>query len=109
MWGIPEGGLTESISEPLMNLSGHQKKVALVKFHPTASNVLGSVSGEGMVKVWDIEKGSEMVTCSAHDQLVQDFVWDTNGNSYLTTCKDKALRIIDARTGAVAQVSLFVC
>ncbi|KAK7242095.1 coronin, actin binding protein [Aureococcus anophagefferens] len=35
-------------------------KVTLLRFHPTANNVLGSVSGDFSVKVWDIEKGCEM-------------------------------------------------
>lgn len=107
MWGIPEGGLTENLSEPLQDLHGHERKVTLVRFHPTASNVLGSVSGDNNIKLWDIEKGSAINTCTVHEQLIQDIVWDYRGNHYATTCKDKILRIIDARNGIVAHVRTY--
>ena len=54
MWGIPPDGLTETITEPLVDLHGHGRKVTLLRFHPTANNVFGSVSGDFSVKVWDI-------------------------------------------------------
>ncbi len=44
LWEIPEDGLTKVINTPLTTLSGHSKKVMLIKFHPTASNVIVSVS-----------------------------------------------------------------
>lgn len=105
MWGIPEGGLTENISDPLGDLRGHERKVTLLRFNPTAANVLGSVSFDNAVKLWDIERGMELVNITSHEQLVQDIVWDYRGNYMATTSKDKVLRIIDARGGAVALVS----
>lgn len=57
------------------------------------------------VKLWDIEAGMNINTLAAHDQLIQDIVWDYWGNNYATSCKDKSLRIIDARSPQVAQVS----
>lgn len=66
------------------------------------------------VKLWDIEAGMNINTLSAHDMLIQDIVWDYYGNNYATSCKDKSLRIIDARSPQVAQASavvlfFFVC
>ena len=43
VWKVPEGGLTECISEPLCTLSGHQRKVAVVRFNPCADNVLATL------------------------------------------------------------------
>lgn len=107
IWGIPEGGLTTTITDPLVDLAGHSKKVTLLRFHPTANNVLASVGADYTVKLWDIEKGGEMITCEGvHDQLIQDVVWDYIGSTYATSCKDKHIRIIDARSNAVAGVSL---
>lgn len=40
VWGIPEEGFAETETEALINLSGHGRKVTLLRFHPTASNVL---------------------------------------------------------------------
>jgi len=86
----------------LIDLRAHERKVTLVKFHPTAANVLASVSADGMVKLWDVEGGREGGSCDVHQQLVQDVQWDWRGETFATTSKDKILRVIDGRTGAVA-------
>jgi coronin-1B/1C/6 len=102
IWSIPEGGPTSNVSDPLVDLHGHQRKVTLLRFHPTASNVLASTSGDQSVKLWDIEKGREMNTLSdGHTDLIQDIVWDYNGSNYITSSKDKHVRICDARTAKV--------
>ena len=107
VWGIPEGGLTANINEPLVDLHGHGRKVTLLRFHPSASNVLASTSADQTVKLWDIEKGSEICSLNdAHEQLIQDIVWDYTGTTYTTSSKDKHVRIIDARTSTIATTIL---
>lgn len=104
IWGIPEGGFTESADEPLVDLHGHGRKVTLVKFHPTANNVLGSTSSDFTVRLWDIQTAKEMVRMDSDEEhLIQDFAWSHTGSSLATSCKDKCLRIYDARAGTVAQ------
>lgn len=100
--------MTSNLTDPLVDLAGHNKKVTLLRFHPTANNVLASVGADYSVKLWDIEKGGEMITNdSVHEQLIQDIVWDYMGSTYATSCKDKNIRIIDARSNAVAGVSAY--
>ena len=53
IWGIPADGLTETLTEPLVDLHGHGRKVTLLRFHPTANNVLASVSADMAVKARD--------------------------------------------------------
>uniref|UniRef100_A0A6U0GPC1 Coronin n=1 Tax=Helicotheca tamesis TaxID=374047 RepID=A0A6U0GPC1_9STRA len=111
LWSIPEnweptdeGGNAkagERLSESLTDLVGHRKKVTLLKFHPTASNVLASTSSDHTVKVWDIEKGEAISTFDEMGDLTQDIVWDVRGDNYATSCKDKIVRIMDARTGTI--------
>lgn len=102
VWSIPEGGPTENITTPVVDLHGHSRKVTLLSFNPTAGNVLLSTSADNTVKLWDIQRQMEMNTFNDHDQLVQDIAWDYRGNQYLTTNKDKKLRIVDARTATLA-------
>lgn len=40
VWGIPEDGFKETETEALITLQGHGRKVTLLRFHPTANNVL---------------------------------------------------------------------
>ena len=107
IWGIPEGGLTTNINDPLVDLHGHGRKVTLLRFHPTAGNVLASTSADQTVKLWDIEQGCEICSLNdAHEQLIQDIVWDHTGTTYTTSSKDKHVRIMDARTSTVATTIL---
>mmetsp|Transcript_4244 Transcript_4244/g.6539 ORF Transcript_4244/g.6539 Transcript_4244/m.6539 type:complete len:441 (-) Transcript_4244:190-1512(-) len=102
VWGIPEGGLTSNLVDPLVDLHGHSRKVTLLRFHPTASNVLASVSSDQTVKLWDIEKGAEMNSLNdVHPQLIQDIVWDYCGETYATSSKDKNVRMVDPRSASV--------
>lgn len=40
VWQIPENGLAAPLSEPVVVLEGHSKRVGIVSWHPTARNVL---------------------------------------------------------------------
>jgi coronin-1B/1C/6 len=102
IWGIPEGGLKESVSEPLVTLDGHQKKVGLVQFHPTANNVLATACVGPLVKLWDIEKGACRSTIEGHKDTIQGLSFNRDGSQFVTTCKDKKLRIYDPRTNTAA-------
>lgn len=101
VWNIPEGGLKTSITKPLVDLQGHNKKVTLLRAHPTAENILASVSGDHSVKLWDIGSSSEINTLSEHRDIIQDIVWDYDGTQYATSCKDKSIRFVDARSAQI--------
>lgn len=103
IWGIPEGGLTENMDEPLQVLKGHKRKVGTVNFHPTANNIVATTSTDFTVKIWDVEKGDAIFTTSeGHSDLIQSAAWNTNGSQMVTTCKDKKIRVLDPRQQAVA-------
>lgn len=40
LWQIPEGGLKENLTDPVVDLGSHQRRVTLLVWHPTAMNVL---------------------------------------------------------------------
>jgi len=109
LWSIPddweptdEKGLAKAgnnLTESLVDLTGHKKKVTLLRFHPTAANVLASASADYTVKTWDVEKNEVISSFDDCNDLVQDIVWNYNGDRYATSCKDKIVRMMDARTG----------
>lgn len=117
LWSIPddweptdEKGLARpssdsNLNESIVDLEGHRKKVTLLRFHPTANNVLASTSADYTVKVWDVEKAEEIITHDGFgDHLIQDIVWDIRGEVCATSCKDKKVRFIDPRTGEIANI-----
>ena len=40
VWQIPDGGLRRNLVEPVVDLTGHQRRVGLIQWHPTAQNVI---------------------------------------------------------------------
>jgi coronin-1B/1C/6 len=107
IWGIPddweptdERGFAKpgkDLNESLTDLVGHRKKVTLLRYNPTASNILLSASADHSIKTWDIEKGEAVVSFDAMPDLIQDILWDIRGDSYIASCKDKAIRLFDGR------------
>jgi len=96
VWALPKDGIKEGIKDATVTLSGHDKKVGIVKFHPTASNVLASVSADNLIKVWDIESGKEKLS-NEQKNTPHSIDFNMNGSVLATTCKDKFLRLVDLR------------
>jgi coronin-1B/1C/6 len=103
IWGIPEGGLTKTVTEPLQTLHGHKRKVGSANFNPVANNVLATSSTDFTVKLWDIEQGKTMKTVEGHADIIQSIDWNYNGSQIATTSKDKKARVFDPRTETIAQ------
>lgn len=98
VWGIPPEGLTTSISDALVNLVGHDKKVTCVLHHPTAEFVLATGSADRTAKIWNVNEQTE-VSSIEHEEVLQGMAWDSTGEMLATTARDKKLRLIDPRKG----------
>lgn len=66
IWQIPEGGLQESLNEPIVDLVYHQRRVGLIEWHPTASNILLS-SGKSIEVIIFSLVGSCMIELELYD------------------------------------------
>jgi len=104
IWGIPEGGLTGTMTEPLQTLNGHKRKVGTALFNIVANNILATSSGDLSVKIWDIEKGKDVCSVEGqHTDLINSLDWNTNGSLISTACKDRKIRVIDPRGNKTVQ------
>jgi WD40 repeat protein len=104
IWGIPEGGLTQNLTEPLQTLSGHRRKVGTIKFNPVANNILATSGTDYAVKLWDVEKGQSPLSIDAvHADIINCCEWNFNGSLLATSCKDKKIRVLDPRKQSAAQ------
>lgn len=113
IWSIPEdwepcdehgnAKAGNNLSESLIDLEAHRKKVTLLRYHPTANNVLLSTSADYTVKIWDVENATAVNSVDDVPNLIHDIVWDMNGNNFAFSCKDKHIRICDGRTAGIAQ------
>jgi coronin-1B/1C/6 len=73
-----------------------------VTFHPTADNVLASTSGDYTLKLWDIVKSLNQLTLK-HSDIIQSISFNREGNSLVTTCRDKKIRVWDPRINKAVQ------
>ncbi|XP_072224149.1 coronin-1A [Leuresthes tenuis] len=102
IWEIPEGGLTTSLTEPVVKLEGHSKRVGILSWHPTAHNVLMSAGCDNVVILWNVARGDAVVRIdSVHTDLIYSACWNRDGSKILTSCKDKTMRVLDPRKGTV--------
>lgn len=98
VWGIPAEGMKDSISESLVDLVGHDKKVTVVLHHPTAEFVLATGSADKTVKIWDVAQQAETSSVE-HEEMIFGLAWDSTGELLASAARDKMLRLIDPRTG----------
>ena len=49
VWQIPDGGLTRNVTESVVDLIKHQRRVGLVLWHPSAQNILLSAGSDNNV------------------------------------------------------------
>uniref|UniRef100_A0A3Q2U3C1 Coronin n=1 Tax=Fundulus heteroclitus TaxID=8078 RepID=A0A3Q2U3C1_FUNHE len=102
IWEIPDGGLISPLTEPVVKLEGHCKRVGILSWHPTAHNVLLSAGSDNVVILWNVARGEEVVRIdSVHPDLIYSTCWNRDGSRIVTSCKDKKLRVLDPRKGTV--------
>ncbi|KAM9220198.1 coronin-1B isoform 1-T3 [Dugong dugon] len=102
VWQIPENGLASPLTEPVVVLEGHTKRVGIVTWHPTARNVLLSAGCDNMVLIWNVGTAEELYRLDTqHPDLIYNICWNRNGSLFCSACKDKSVRIIDPRRGTL--------
>ena len=102
LWRIPAEGLKENMTEPVVSLQGHQRRVGVLAWHPTASNILLSAGQEGRLIVWDVSKGEAAIIFDL-PAFVLSMSFNFIGDKLAVTCKDKFLRVLDVRQKKILQ------
>lgn len=57
IWRIPDGGLKENLSDPIVELQGHNRKVGHIHWHPTAEDILASSGFDNVIIIWNVGTG----------------------------------------------------
>lgn len=98
-WGT-EGWVPEDF-DPVLRIDASFRKIGQVLFHPTAAQVLATVSGEHTIKLWDLAAPeNSRVELSGHGDTIQSLTFNPTGTLLATTCRDRKMRIFDPRTGS---------
>ncbi|XP_053327442.1 coronin-1A [Spea bombifrons] len=102
VWEIPDGGLTRSLTEPIVTLEGHTKRVGIITWHPTAQNILLSAGCDNLILIWDVGTGQSVISLDElHADLIYSVAWNRDGRFICTSCKDKKIRVVEPRAGRV--------
>ncbi|OQR76932.1 coronin-7-like, partial [Tropilaelaps mercedesae] len=97
VWSVPENGLTESLTQPDFELKGHKDKVTLLKFHPSAKDILASASQDQTILIWDLDQQAFVYELEGHTDQIFSMAWHPDGSLLATVCKDQKLRVYDPR------------
>ncbi|XP_013148577.1 PREDICTED: coronin-7 [Papilio polytes] len=103
-WILPENGLQESTNEPNRTFSAHPDKIYIVRFHPTAADLVVTAAHDLTVKLWDLsqQEPQAAITLTGHTDQIFALDWSTCGEYLATLCKDGLIRIYKPRESVAA-------
>ncbi|KAI6099428.1 microtubule binding protein [Pisolithus croceorrhizus] len=106
LWKVPDAlfegwtsdGWEPRDLEPVARVDVSPRKVGQVLWHPTAANVLATASGDHCVRLWDLaDPARPRATLTGHGDMIQSLTFNATGSIIATTCRDRKLRLFDAR------------
>lgn len=103
LWKTGEEGLTETTDEPAAVLRGHRDRATIVRYHPTANNVLTSASFDLSINIWDVNKETAVLSLVGHLEPLYSMAWNRTGNLLATFCRDQNIRLFDPRASTSSQ------
>ncbi|XP_013171687.1 PREDICTED: coronin-7 isoform X1 [Papilio xuthus] len=103
-WILPENGLQESTNEPKRTFSAHPDKIYILRFHPTASDLVTSAAHDLTIKLWDLSQPDPQpaITLTGHTDQIFALDWSCCGEYLATLCKDGLIRIYKPRESTEA-------
>ncbi|XP_059932984.1 coronin-2A [Gadus macrocephalus] len=117
IWDVPVCGVRQNLTQARKTLIGHSRRVGLIEWHPTAKDLLLSSAYDYKVCLWDVSQGGPVLRCPVRvvvsplgqprpaEMLLLCACFSPDGSRLALTSKDRRLRLLDPRTGAVLQVS----
>ena len=104
IWEIPDGGLTENLSEPLVTLQAHQRRVGIVNWHPLAENIILTAGFDYMVYIWNIETPDAPITnIEMHTDTIYCVAWNLNGTLCRSALGRREAVVVCAQSGQLHQ------
>ncbi|NWR39397.1 COR2A protein, partial [Tachuris rubrigastra] len=108
IWDIPNQLLKRNITSAKKELLGHAGRVILIEWHPTADNILFSSGYDYKIMIWNLDVNEAVISkpvkiLDAHADVVLSMSFNTDGSLLATACRDRKIRVIDPRAGAVLQ------
>lgn len=80
----------------MRTLSGHESRVCRVNFHPSG-RYLGSASYDGTWRLWDVERGDELLLQEGHSKEVYAIAFQQDGALVASGCVPLSLPLCPSR------------
>ncbi|KAI8374237.1 uncharacterized protein BYT42DRAFT_575596 [Radiomyces spectabilis] len=85
LWKIPEEKTSPTC---LTTLTASSRRVDLLRFHPTAAQIITSLGNDGKkVTIWDIEKENARLELASEKEAIHSFSWKSDGSVLATSAK----------------------
>merc|ERR1719410_1508227 len=69
----------EDVTKAEVVLEGHEKRAHLLKWHPTANNIVASSSWDKSVKLWNVATQDCVQTYSNLEDVAYSMAWNADG------------------------------
>ena len=99
LWKIPAAGLECQVNEPEVRIQAHgSEKVNVIKFHPTAEDIVATAGFDWMVKIWHLSENSKQaLVLEGHTDQIYSLAWSQCGGFLATVCRDGKVRVYNPR------------
>ncbi|KAL2917780.1 hypothetical protein HK105_202653 [Polyrhizophydium stewartii] len=89
-------------------LAGHEKRVELLRFHPSCPGILASCASDATIRLWSVETFEDRIslTCPA-ETTAQSLAFDYEGDLVVAGMSDAMLHVYDPRASTDPQLSVF--
>jgi len=89
--------MKENIINADVVLKGHSKKIHLLKWHPTALNIMATSSWDKTIKLWNVATADCVQTYDDMKEATLSMEFNAEGSLLATTTKAKIVKIFDPR------------
>jgi coronin-1B/1C/6 len=77
----------------------------MLNFHPTIENMLTAVAKDNTVTFFDVSQTSEVMTVqTGHADAIQSVSWNFDSSRFVSSSKDKKMKIFDPRGNTTVSV-----
>lgn len=105
IWQIPDEEMTETMTSnsALVVMKGHQRKVTIIEWHPTASGIIFSASADLTIRAWNATSGEQFRLFEGWTDTIYALSFSYDGSKFITTSKDKKIRVYDSHSAKCLQ------